>query len=454
MAERHGASESTMLIDGRGERRQEPPSHSVAFIGVGAGTLGLMARPDATGRLDDLLKRGAGFYDKHSFGSQTLNFTCDSNSLDTDFANILAADGTMMSGSVREVVTTLQEGIPVTLQRAHSFYRSVGEQLQNIVNQDDIVPQRVSYVVCNPRTSVDDPRRFTLYGGEDQKEKEVIGYANKVVLGTGASQELSPQRVIHEGQSTYTSEQVLSGDRQSISELHRRLSDLDPEQRKIAILGISHGALATAAELLKYDQANGNILGEGAIQLIGKTEPELYYQTKTEAEKEYGRLGRSVNEELVAPNDAYARLVGMRAGSKDLYLAVQEGRERRVTVTIQKDTKNLWEEDIVRESPVAIQAFGLHTNLVPIYQQEQNGRLSIITVVNDKGSVPIGANGNLYTAVGNDIGLFGTGIGYQYAARSDAIAAFAGPGEPPAKVTAANAYATDFADALIPSLLG
>lgn len=482
MAERFDGRQRKTITDAKTERLQDVPTHRVAFVGMGAGNLGVVARlagldaQDGTDRLHTLLKQGAGFYDNQPFGSQTLNFLNDPNSASEDFLDLIHPEGKFGSVLAGSAAQEMQAGVEIDLRHAHRFYRDIGERFAEILGdypESGAIQKHVSYVVYNPRAKEDDPKRFTLYGSPVRLDDEidaplqypVIGYANKVVFATGGSQEL---RVRRDGKRDYTAEEILDGDGQHIAELYDTFLRLPAKERKLTGLGLSHGQLSAVLALLRHDEEHARvhqhkpILGEGAIQILARCEPELYSSTREEAEAIYKSLGREVREDLFVRKDngdeVYARFVGVRSGTngrygaKDLYLDIKDGKEKRVTINLRPDADNLWEDELSAEASVVIQAFGLHTNLVPLFTPDRK----VITVVDEKGSVTVGEQGNISVDLGgkirDDIGAFAIGSGYPHSVRSDAIAQFAAIGEDPRRILAANLFGKAAGDELIRGL--
>lgn len=432
----------------------KPKSHEMALIGMGAGNLGLVMNLDAGRQLDSALRRGVGFYDAQPFGAGTLNIACSSNSDGRDFSDAASRNG--IFSQVRSESSIDGVSRFIDLRQANTFYRGVGAQLEQTVgdySSSDIVKRRVSHVTFDPE-HIEPNKRFTLHSfNPETRQSEVVGYANKVVLGTGATQEISPAHEMRhdlQNKTLFTAEELLDGSEQNMDHLFDTLAELPPEKRKIGILGVSHGALATAAEILlreevRVDNGQEPLLGEGAITLLGRNEPKVFAKDMDEANKIYGG---AIDEGLIAPNGAYNRFGGVRANAKELLLQVQHGQENRVKVSIKPDTENIWEAPDLDDAPFVIQAFGPSVNLVPVYDTEGK----VINTVDDRGNLVVGQKGNLETTYGEDIGLFSIGLGYPRKELSERMLEYAGPGENPAAVTAANAYATAIAEDVVEGL--
>lgn len=430
------------------------PEHSVALVGLGAGNLGLLMHADVQGEFMALLDRGVSLYDSHPFGAGTLNVSCDANSFGSDFSGLVSPIGALRDVWDDPTVVELHRDEVVSLPEAHAFYTIVGGKVAELVSshpKSALVHEQISYVVYDPQVDHDSSQRFALYGGEAAQEKKLIGYANKVVFGTGASQELAPYHTLREGQSAYTAENVLAGEGANLIAIYEFLQQ--DSRNALTVLGSSHAALATIGAFLKYDaMSDKSLFAQHPIKLIAKRAPEIFCENRAEAETIYGEQGKAIREELFAPNGAYARFTGVRAEAKKLYQRITSGAEQRVQAKFSDDEISLWEQSDVAESAVVIQAWGLNTNLVPVFEKQQDGYLSVISQVNEKGNTVVDSGSNLMTSKGSEIGLYGIGIGYPHAQRSAAIDALTGPGESPEMVTAANAYGTVFAKEIFSTL--
>ena len=181
--------------------------------------------------------------------------------------------------------------------------------------------------------------------------------------------------------------------------------------RSIVVLGSSHSAFSVAWHLIEH---LGDKLAPGAIQILHRTEPRVFYPTREAAAAD----GYPFTEDDICPaTQRVNRLSGLRGDGRDLWRRIlgkpDTVPEHRV-VCVALDDANLGDPallDRLRQADLVVTTFGYLSRTLPL--TDATGKE--LTLEADANGASVDHDGRLRLAGGAVLpNVFGIGLGTGY----------------------------------------
>ncbi len=368
------------------------PDVDVFIVGGGPGGLGAAASI-LTKAQETHMRAHLTIVDPIGLGGRIGDYDIVANSTAGDVidgfkSTVLASALQHPSGQRLVDIDAISKDTAATLPEIGRFYRyGLAEAIRDELEPNGVIASKVDRIVREKDGT------FTAL---DRIGRVVVSGRN-VVLAAGAHEELMPELTQY-GNKVMLSMDVLS--RVANQEIEALLHALPFSERKITIVGNSHGAWSAVDRLLKDF---GSELPNGGIEVLERKPTKIAFRNVDEA--------RAAGYEP-APGDVCPitgivnRFGGVLFVAKERALQAIRGEEPRVTTVLIKDLGE--ETERLTKTTVIVQATGLNANIVPIVDTDGN----IIGPMLKQGRVQLTEGANVLDMSGEPLkGVFGSGIG-------------------------------------------
>ena len=365
----------------------EIKQYETVIIGGGPAGLGPLVAADQLGELNKWVNHRRGICvidggEAANFGSGALgNYAINSNSPPRDFLENLRVDGelrgVLQSNIGRRIVERDERREAVLpLREVGDLQREIGSTLFEILDGSEVSDVRFNTRVKCVRL-LDDG--FVIFDREDQE----LARSKKLLLATGGRQELLD---IYGGNSDKV---VLSGAVIEEGDELVRALDVLAAGREIVILGGSHSAFSVVWKLLEFAERQEIAIGDGAVKVISRETPRLFYENSRAADADDYAFDREWD--VCEETDRVNRFGGVRGDAKELYRRISSGNERRVVLSDKVG-------GAFNRAGLIVQATGYRANAVPLYKP--NGEL-VGPYINDYGRVEVNNSCRIFTENGD-----------------------------------------------------
>ncbi len=357
----------------------------VAFLGGGPGGSGPLYAAIKRGDAGSLLESGARWIESGpGFGSGTIgSYKIASDTQADVLLECLPKEATDMLGDVIDTdekrLIDRYLGGPLPLEAASRFLARTGESARRLVDRA-------------PKSSIESGVRVTAVHVEDDgfrihcrsevEELEIRSHALVSALGGTSSKDEALDAQLPDGRTVKSLglRSVVTTD-----ELFRHdmghYADVLPKGRpaKIAVLGGSHSAYATAVKILN-ELGSENV----RIQVLCRRLPKLFYPTLEQARAE--GYTRATAEDVCPVTKRVFRLAGLRLAARALVQRVwglgDAVRETSVAIDHLSDHEPSFAGEVMRNADLCVLALGYRARTVDFFHQGE--RLLLLTQTDPK----------------------------------------------------------------------
>ena len=388
--------------------------YETVIVGAGPGGTGPLIWAAQHGHLPDWLSSGVALIDQApSIGGSLHRYTIGSDSPGRSYLECFDHPAFVdLFGALYREDTTKRlyehyETLP-PLPLVGAFLQRQGVHLERLIAK--FPASRFFPGSRAQRLRLQGDGRIAVGLGGGHPAGEITGAAAIMALGgrqvteTRLCGRLDLCQLVRDGH-LYGSDEILAGD--GLDRALARVGAL----RSVVVLGASHSAFSVAWRVL---EAAGDTLAPGAVNVLYRTEPRIFYPTREAADDD---LYPFVEDDICPATQRVNRLSGLRGDGRELWRRIhaKPGTEPEHRVVCrQLDQDDLADARLVeqlRRADLVVTTFGYRSRTLPIV--DAAGRE--LACAPDPTNASVDQEGRLWLEGGRTIpNLFGIGLGTGY----------------------------------------